>query len=48
VHAERHGLPYLELEVRQDLIADAAGQAQRAALLGELLPAAAEAASIWG
>ncbi|MFC4728290.1 N-formylglutamate amidohydrolase [Coralloluteibacterium thermophilus] len=26
VHAERRGLPYLELELRQDLIADAAGQ----------------------
>ncbi|HRP73890.1 MAG TPA: N-formylglutamate amidohydrolase, partial [Luteimonas sp.] len=26
VHAERRGLPHVELEIRQDLIADAAGQ----------------------
>jgi predicted N-formylglutamate amidohydrolase len=40
VHAEPHHLPYLELEVRQDLIADAAGQARWAALLARLLPIA--------
>lgn len=38
VHAEARGLPYLELEIRQDLIADAAGQAEWAARLGRLLP----------
>jgi predicted N-formylglutamate amidohydrolase len=27
VHAERRGLPYAEIEIRQDLIAEAAGQA---------------------
>jgi len=27
VHAERRGIPYVELEIRQDLLADAAGQA---------------------
>ena len=27
VHAERRGLPHVEIEIRQDLIADAAGQA---------------------
>lgn len=27
-HAEARGLPYVELEIRQDLIADAAGQAE--------------------
>jgi predicted N-formylglutamate amidohydrolase len=48
VHAERRGLPYLELEVRQDMIADPAGQADWAALLAELLPPSAEAAGIWG
>jgi predicted N-formylglutamate amidohydrolase len=26
VHAERRGIPYVELEVRQDLIADDPGQ----------------------
>ena len=39
-HALARGLDYLELEVRQDLVADAAGQAAVAALLAELLPAA--------
>jgi len=36
-HAIAAGLDYLELEVRQDLIADAAGQTKVAALLGPLL-----------
>ncbi|WP_293381010.1 N-formylglutamate amidohydrolase [Phenylobacterium sp.] len=40
VHAGRRGLDYLELEVRQDLLADAAGQAEIAALVARLLPAA--------
>jgi predicted N-formylglutamate amidohydrolase len=40
VHAEPHGTPYLELEVRQDLIADEAGEAHWAALLARLLPIA--------
>ena len=43
VHAERRGLPYLELEIRQDLIADAAGQARWADLLAAVLPAAWQA-----
>jgi predicted N-formylglutamate amidohydrolase len=38
VHAERRGLPYLELEIRQDLIATEAGQAEWAARLIRLLP----------
>jgi predicted N-formylglutamate amidohydrolase len=38
VHAERRGLPYLELEIRQDLIATEAGQAAWAARLARLLP----------
>jgi predicted N-formylglutamate amidohydrolase len=37
VHAQARGLDYLELEVRQDLIADAAGQARMATLLARLL-----------
>ncbi len=42
VHAEANGLDYVEIEIRQDLIADAAGQAKWAALLARLLPAALE------
>ena len=38
VHAERRGLPYLELEIRQDLIAGPAGQSEWAARLIRLLP----------
>ncbi len=38
VHAERRGLPYLELEIRQDLIGDASGQIEWAERLGQLLP----------
>jgi predicted N-formylglutamate amidohydrolase len=41
VHAERRRLAYVELEIRQDLIEDAAGQARWAALLAEALPRAA-------
>jgi predicted N-formylglutamate amidohydrolase len=40
VHAEPHRIPHLELEVRQDLIADEAGEARWAALLTRLLPLA--------
>jgi predicted N-formylglutamate amidohydrolase len=42
VHAERRGLPHVELEIRQDLIADEAGQHRWAELLARLLPAAYE------
>lgn len=38
VHAEGRGLPYVEIEIRQDLIADAAGQAAWAQRLARLLP----------
>lgn len=38
VHAERRGLPYLELEIRQDLIATEAGQREWAERLTRLLP----------
>jgi predicted N-formylglutamate amidohydrolase len=41
LHAMGRGEDYLELEVRQDLIADEAGQAMVADLLERLLPAAA-------
>lgn len=39
-HADANGLDYLELEIRQDLIADGAGQARAAALVAEILRAA--------
>lgn len=40
MHGERRGLPHLEFEIRQDLIADAAGQRDWAELLASLLPEA--------
>jgi len=40
VHAERRGLPYLELEIRQDLIAEAPGQQDWADRLVRLIPLA--------
>jgi predicted N-formylglutamate amidohydrolase len=42
VHAEAGGLDYLEIEIRQDLIADAAGQAAWVRRLARLLPLAVE------
>ena len=39
VHGEARGLPHVELEIRQDLIADAAGQQAWARRLQRLLPA---------
>ena len=39
-HADPRGLDYLELEVRQDLLADPAGHAEIAAIVARLLPAA--------
>ena len=40
LHADGHRIDYLEIEVRQDLIADTAGQTQVAETLAEILPAA--------
>ena len=40
VHGERRGLPHVEIEIRQDLIIDPAGQRQWAERLARLLPAA--------
>ncbi len=37
VHAEKRGLAHVEIEIRQDLIADAAGEAEWAALFARLL-----------
>lgn len=44
VHAERRGLLHVEIEIRQDLIGDAKGEAEWAARLARLLPAAVQAA----
>jgi predicted N-formylglutamate amidohydrolase len=41
VHGERRGLPHVEIEIRQDLIAAPAGQTLWAQRLARLLPAAA-------
>jgi predicted N-formylglutamate amidohydrolase len=46
VHAEARGLLHVELEIRQDLITDTAGQAAWAARLARLLPLALQAVSI--
>jgi predicted N-formylglutamate amidohydrolase len=40
LHADPRGLDYLEIEVRQDLLADDAGQEAAAALIARLLPRA--------
>jgi predicted N-formylglutamate amidohydrolase len=40
VHGERRGLPHVEIEIRQDLITEPAGQRKWADRLGRLLPAA--------
>ena len=48
VHAERRSLPYVELEVRQDLLATAEGQRAWAARLARLLPLALDAAGAAG
>ena len=40
VHAEKRGLPHVELEIRQDLISDESGQRQWAEIFTRLLPEA--------
>jgi predicted N-formylglutamate amidohydrolase len=40
VHGEKRGLPHVEIEIRQDLIADEPGQKAWAACFARLLPAA--------
>ena len=42
-HGERRGLPHVELEIRQDLIADERGQEAWAARFARLLPLAVQA-----
>jgi predicted N-formylglutamate amidohydrolase len=46
VHGEHRGLPCVEMEIRQDLIDDAAGQLIWIDLLARLLPAAAQQAGL--
>jgi len=46
VHGERRGLPHVELDIRQDLIAEPAGQHAWAERLARLLPAALEQLSL--
>lgn len=45
-HAERRRLPHVEIELRQDLVTEAAGQAAWAARLARLLPVAARAVKV--
>jgi predicted N-formylglutamate amidohydrolase len=40
VHGERRGLLHVEIEIRQDLITEPAGQAEWAERLARVLPAA--------
>jgi predicted N-formylglutamate amidohydrolase len=46
LHAEANGLPYVEIEIRQDLIGDKAGQLEWAALLRDVFPRAVERAGV--
>ena len=46
VHAEGRGLPYVEIEIRQDLIVDAAGQRKWADLLSRVLPQVVERSGV--
>ena len=46
LHAEANGLPYVEIEIRQDLIEDEAGQSEWARLLAEVLPRAIAASGV--
>jgi predicted N-formylglutamate amidohydrolase len=46
LHGEAAGLPYVEIEIRQDLIAHEAGQQKWAELCADLLPRAVERAGV--
>ncbi len=46
LHAEANGLPYVEIEIRQDLIADAPDQQDWARLLADVLPRAVAASGV--
>lgn len=46
VHAEAGGLPYIEIEIRQDLIGDRDGQRDWSRLLSRLIPRAIERSGV--
>jgi predicted N-formylglutamate amidohydrolase len=46
IHAEGRGLPYVEIEIRQDLIGDEKGQVRWADLLGTILPRTVERSGV--
>ena len=46
VHAEGRRLPYVEIEIRQDLIGDETGRREWAKLLGDLLPRVVEQSGV--
>lgn len=46
IHAEGRGLPYVEIEIRQDLIGDARGQLHWAELLSGVLPQVVERSGV--
>lgn len=46
IHAEGRGLPYVEIEIRQDLIGDERGQLHWAELLSAILPRAVERSGV--
>ncbi|MCB8839465.1 N-formylglutamate amidohydrolase [Aurantimonas sp. VKM B-3413] len=46
LHAEANGLPYVEIEIRQDLIGDEAGQREWAELCASVFPRALERSGV--
>lgn len=46
LHAEARGLPYVEIEIRQDLIGDEVGQRAWAELLADVFPRAVELSGV--
>lgn len=46
IHAEGRGLPYVEIEIRQDLIGEGTGQREWAELLSGLLPRVVERSGV--
>jgi len=48
VHCEGRGLPYVEIEIRQDLIGEAAGQQEWAERLARILPRAVDRSGVLG
>jgi predicted N-formylglutamate amidohydrolase len=47
VHCEGRGLPYVEVEIRQDLIGEETGQREWADRLSRILPRAVDQAKSW-